>query len=88
MSTSHDPPPGLGRKAIAVVGLAASTMFLANIPGLPPEIPDLLPVVGNLDELLASAVFLWSAKTLGLKPLALLLAGRKDRKALPHHGEP
>ncbi|MFZ9887061.1 MAG: hypothetical protein ACO3JL_06130 [Myxococcota bacterium] len=82
MSTIHDKPPGLGRKLMAVVGLVTSAVFLANIPGLPPEIPDLLPAVGNLDELLASAVFLWSAKTLGIKPLALLL-GRREPRALP-----
>ncbi len=73
--------PGLGMKLVAVGGLILSSVFLANVPALPPEIPDLLPLVGNLDELLASAVFLWSARTLGLKPIDFL-RGRKERKQL------
>jgi hypothetical protein len=73
--------PGMGMKVVASVGLAASALFLANLPMFPPEIPDILPLVGNLDELLASAVFLWSARTLGIKPLELL-RGRKERKRL------
>ena len=74
-------PPGIIRKALAVVAGGASAIFLANLPGLPPEIPDLLPVVGNLDELLASVVLLWAGKTLGISPRRMLEA-RKERKQL------
>lgn len=76
-----DEKPGIVKKLAAVVGLFGSALFLANFKVFPPEIPDLLPVVGNIDEFLASAVFLWSARTLGLKPIDLLRA-RKERKQL------
>lgn len=76
-----DQKPGLVKKGAAAVGLVASTIFLANVPMFPPEIPDMLPLVGNLDEVLASAIFLWSSRTLGVKPIELL-RGRRERKRL------
>lgn len=81
MADENDEKPGIVKKLGAVVGLLASTLFLANLKVFPPEIPDLMPLVGNLDELLASAVFLWSARTLGVKPMELL-RGRKDKRQL------
>lgn len=79
--TMDDEKPGILKKIVAALGLVASSVFLANLPFFPPEIPDIMPVVGNLDELLASAIFLWSARTLGIKPIHLLRA-RRERKQL------
>ena len=76
-----DKAPGILRKAAALVAGGASAIFLANLPGIPPEIPDLLPVVGNLDELLASAILLWAGRTLGVSP-GRLLEARRERKQL------
>jgi hypothetical protein len=78
--TTTDDKPGLVKKGVALIGLAASTIFLANIPGLPPEIPDITPIVGNIDEVFASALFLWSLRTLGLKPMQLLKGARKKKQ--------
>lgn len=77
--------PGFIRKAIAWLAGGASAVFLANLPGLPPEIPDLLPVVGNLDELAASVVLLWATQTLGVSPRRWLQA-RRHRNALAAAG--
>lgn len=76
-----DDKPSMVKKVVAGVGLVASTVFLANLPFFPPEIPDLVPLVGNLDELVASAIFLWSSRTLGIKPIEML-RGRKEQKRL------
>lgn len=79
--TTNEEKPGIVKKGVAAIGLLVSATFLVNLPMFPPEIPDVLPVVGNVDELLASAVLLWSARTLGIKPV-LLMRARRQRKRL------
>lgn len=73
--------PGIFLKGVAWLAGSGSVLFLANLPGLVPEISDFLPVVGNLDELLASVVLVWSLKTLQISPRRMLQA-RRERKAL------
>ena len=76
-----DDKPGLGKKGLAVIGGIASAVYLLNIPALPPDLLlDAFPIVGNLDELVASAMFLWSTRTLGLKPMGMLKAARERKR--------
>jgi hypothetical protein len=54
----------------ALVGAALSTLFLANLGlGLGFEIPDILPVIGNVDEVVASAVLFSCLSYLGVNVL-------------------
>lgn len=79
MSDDED-KPGIVKKGVAALTGIVSAIYLLNLP-LVPELPDLLPVVGNLDELAAAGVFLWSLRTLGIKPVAML-KGARERKRL------
>jgi hypothetical protein len=54
------------RKLAAVVG-AVSLIYL-----FVPEPTDLIPIIGWLDEGMAGALLLWSLKTLGVSPSAIL----------------
>ena len=81
-----DDKPGILKRCLAAVSGLLSALYLANLPAIPPEIPDLLPLVGNIDEFLASAVLLWSLRTWGVRPSRLLMGGRA-RKELPAAGE-
>jgi len=54
------------RKLAAVVG-AVSLVYL-----FVPEPTDLIPIIGWLDEGMAGALLLWSLKTLGVSPSAIL----------------
>ena len=54
------------RKFAAVVG-AVSLVYL-----FVPEPTDLIPIIGWLDEGMAGALLLWSLKTLGVSPGAIL----------------
>jgi hypothetical protein len=54
------------RKVAAVVG-AVSLIYL-----FVPEPTDLIPIIGWLDEGMAGALLLWSLKTLGVSPGAIL----------------
>lgn len=54
------------RKLAAVVG-AVSFVYL-----FVPEPTDIVPIIGWLDEGMAGALLLWSLKTLGVSPGALL----------------
>ena len=54
------------RKVAAVVG-AVSLIYL-----FVPEPTDLIPLIGWLDEGMAGALLLWSLKTLGVSPSAIL----------------
>ncbi len=54
------------RKVAAVVG-AVSLVYL-----FVPEPTDLIPIIGWLDEGMAGALLLWSLKTLGVSPNAIL----------------
>lgn len=75
--TPHE-RPGLLIRALSVLGGLASILWLANLKVFPPEIPDMLPGVGNVDEFLASALLLWSARNLGITPRSLWRARRKS----------
>jgi uncharacterized membrane protein YkvA (DUF1232 family) len=56
-------------KALAVVGVILSALFLLNFTMGIFEIPDNLPLVGNLDEVAATALLLACLRYLGLDVL-------------------
>jgi hypothetical protein len=57
----------LAGKAVALAGVIVSCAYLANLGGgLFLEIPDILPGVGNLDEVFFTAVLFASMAKLGI----------------------
>lgn len=74
--TNTEPAGDLGettnewpRKLLAVTGLVLSTLFLLNLTLGIVEIPDNLPIIGNIDEVLASGVFFACLSQLGINVL-------------------
>ena len=60
----------LAGKAIAIVGVLVSCAYLANLGGgLFLEIPDIIPGIGNLDEVFFTTVLLASLGKLGISVL-------------------
>jgi len=62
---------GCGGTAAALCGVFLSGLFLLNLTAGIVEIPDNLPLVGNLDEVLASTLLLACLRYLGLDVTAL-----------------
>jgi hypothetical protein len=52
-------------KAFAVTGVFISIIYLLNLTFGVLEIPDYLPIVGNIDEVMASALLFSSLRNLG-----------------------
>src|SRR5689334_154940 len=73
--------PTLAGKLIAICGVLISCAFLANLTAgvIPLEIPDILPLVGNLDEVFFSGVLLASLNYLGI-PLIPNFRGDSPRR--------
>ena len=60
----------LAGKAVAIVGVIVSCAYLANLGGgLFLEIPDIIPGIGNLDEIFFTTVLLASLGKLGISVL-------------------
>lgn len=66
---------------LAVIGLIVSVLYLANLSAGFIEIPDNLPVVGNLDEVFFSGVLFASLAQLGFEIpwLESAMTGRKKK---------
>ena len=63
-------PSSMVGNLISVVGLVLAGLYLANIgAGIFGEIPDIVPGVGNLDEFIASTIFLACLSRLGINIL-------------------
>ena len=72
--------PSLIGQLVALGGVVASCMFLANIgAGFLFEIPDNLPFLGNLDEVFFSGVLLASLNHLGIPLIPNFRAGAQPR---------
>jgi len=66
-TTISAPPSTLIGKAVALAGVLVSCLYLANLgAGVFFEIPDILPGIGNLDEVFFSTVLLASLAKLGI----------------------
>jgi hypothetical protein len=64
------PRSTLAGKLVAVGGVVISCLYLSNVgAGLVGEIPDILPGVGNLDEVFFSGVLIASLHKLGISVL-------------------
>lgn len=66
---SAAPPQTLVGKLVAIAGVLVSLLFLANLTFggvIPLEIPDAIPVIGNLDEVFFTGVLLASLSYLGI----------------------
>ena len=62
-----------GKKAIAVLGAGLSALYLLNpTAGLGELIPDIVPLVGNLDEVVATLVLMKCLTTLGIDTSRLM----------------
>jgi hypothetical protein len=71
-SAANSPPARstLIGKLVAVGGVVISCLYLSNVgAGLVGEIPDILPGVGNLDEVFFSGVLIASLHKLGISIL-------------------
>ncbi len=76
------PPDHSG--CLAVIGLIVSVIYLANLSAGFIEIPDNLPVVGNLDEVFFSGILFASLAQLGYEiPLLekAMIGRRSNRKS-------
>lgn len=63
----------LAGKAVALAGVLVSCVYLANLGGgLFLEIPDIIPGIGNLDEVFFTTVLLASLAKLGIPVLPKL----------------
>jgi len=56
-------------KISAVTGVALSTLFLLNLTMGVVEIPDNLPIIGNIDEVIASGILFSCLGYLGVNVL-------------------
>jgi hypothetical protein len=65
---------------IAFLLLAVSFVYLLNFSAGVIELPDNLPIVGNIDEAFASLVFISSLKHFGIDLTTYLPIGRKSSK--------
>ena len=64
---------------VAAAGALVSAVYLANIgAGLFGEIPDVLPVAGNLDEVFFSFLLIFCLRKLGIDLLPHLKRGGKQ----------
>lgn len=69
-TTITAPPSTLTGKAVALAGVLMSCAYLANLgAGVFLEIPDILPGIGNLDEVFFTTVLLASLAKLGIPVL-------------------
>src|SRR5215207_9787269 len=66
---SPPPPTTMVGKLLAILGGLVSLLFLSNLTFggiIPLEIPDALPLIGNLDEVFFTGVLLTSLGYLGI----------------------
>ena len=76
--------PTLTGKALALLGVLVSCAYLANIgAGIFAEIPDIIPGLGNLDEVFFSGLLIVSLHKLGIQVIPGLPNSRPSPPALP-----
>lgn len=75
--TSTQPAPGVVGKSLAVAGVLVSVVFLLNPTLGLFEVPDNLPIVGNLDEVFFSGLLFACLAKLGINILPWLRTVRR-----------
>ncbi len=66
------------KKFTAIIGIIISTIYLLNFSFGIAELPDNLPIIGNLDEFAAATLLIASLKYFGVDLTGFL--SRKDDK--------
>lgn len=66
-SSNEGPPERKPSKEMAFLGVIISLLYLANLTFGVIEIPDNLPIVGNVDEVFFSALLFTSLSHLGIR---------------------
>ena len=69
------------KRFAAYLGVIISTIYLLNFTMGIWELPDNLPIVGNLDELAASALLIASLKHFGYDFSNFLMPNKSPKKA-------
>ena len=83
MNDLNQPTSDWRHKLIAVIGLILSTLYLLNLSGGFIELPDNLPLIGNIDEVLVSGVFFACLSQLGINLLPYYRAFQGRRTVSP-----
>lgn len=68
------------KRVAAYLGVIISTIYLLNFTMGIWELPDNLPIVGNLDELAASALLIASLKYFGIDFTNFMLPNKSSKK--------
>lgn len=69
------------KRAIAYLGIIISSIYLLNFTmGTIFELPDFLPIIGNMDEFAASILLIASLKHFGIDLTDFLVVNQKSRK--------
>lgn len=70
---------------LAGAGALLSAAYLSNLgAGVIEFIPDNIPGIGNIDEVLATALLIYCLNTLGLNPITKSKMSNKARLGNPH----
>lgn len=81
-------PPSALSKLAALGGVVVSCIYLANIgAGFLFELPDALPIIGNLDEVFFSGVLIASLNHLGIPLIPNFRAPSQPRNSEPRNSE-
>jgi hypothetical protein len=86
LPTADTPRPTttLMGKLLALGGVLLSCAYLANLgAGMLGELPDVMPGLGNLDEVFFSGLLIVSLHKLGIQVIPGLAGSRKEPPALP-----
>jgi len=68
------------KKITAIVGITISTVYLLNFTLGVWELPDNLPIIGNLDEFAAAALLIASLKYFDIDFTSFLVSNKKKEK--------
>jgi hypothetical protein len=68
-TVASPPRSGCAGTLLALVGAALSLLFLANLTFGVVEIPDNLPLLGNIDEVVVSGILFTCLSRLGINPI-------------------
>lgn len=74
---TSSPRSGCAGIGLAVVGAVLSLLFLANLTFGIVEIPDNLPIIGNIDEVVVSGILFACLSRLGINPIPNFRRGER-----------
>jgi uncharacterized membrane protein YkvA (DUF1232 family) len=68
------------KKITAIIGIIISTIYLLNFTAGIWELPDNLPIIGNLDEFAAATLLIASLKYFDIDLTSFLVSKKKKKK--------